>query len=357
MRAFLRAALAAVLCLSLILCAGCGDFFKDYSPDGTISDTAGPDSSTDPIRKLGLVRRPNQITILIATEGTAVGSLSSLSLLCIDDSGEPKVSVLQIPTTVYTRTGGSLKGSYETAFSRSAADGSNIANSVESAMSSLKALVQSSLLIRVDYTIHLTGKQFAGIVDTVGGVVLDLPRVMSLDGHNVQAGRQTLTGAEADDLRNYTGFSDGFYSDLVMGKLLVTGIISSLKSNIDKSVLSLCAMELRTSMTTDIPSTGGSDVFLVRRLIETALPSISFSALAVGTFSAGVTVLCRESAAEQISSFVNLYTAPVPPDGLDGQSEFCDPDDAFMASVYNGSIGMPTAYTADQIRSGVLKME
>lgn len=356
MKAILRATLAAILCLSLILCTGCGDFFKDYSPDGTTSAGEGQNGQDDPIKKLGLTRRPNQITVLIAAEGTVTGTLSSLSLLCIDDSGEPTVSVLQIPTTVYTRSGGTLGGYYESAFARSAADGSNLANSVESAMSALKGLIQSSLLLRIDYTVHLTGAQIASIVDTVGGVELDLPRVLNLAGHNVQAGRQTLTGAEVADLRAYTGFSSDFYDDLVMGKLLITAFIGSLKSNIDKSILSLCAMEIRTSMTTNIPSTGGSDVFLIRRLIETALPSISFSNLAVEPFSSSVTVLCKASAIEQLNTFVNLYTDPIPSDGFDPRSDFCDPDDPFMSAVYNSSSGTPLAYTADQIRSGAVKM-
>ncbi len=357
MRAFLRAVFTAILCLSMILCTGCGDFFKDYSPDGTTTQPGDEGKSDDPIKALGLARRPNQITILIAAEGADTGSLSSLSLLCIDDSGEPKISVLQIPTTIYARSGGTLGGYYEMAFNRSAADGSNLSNSVSTAMSALKSFIQNTLLIRIDYTVHLNASQLAGIVDTVGGVEMVLPRVMSLGGHNVQAGRQTLSGAELADLRAYTGFSPAFYNDMVMGKLLITGIIGSLKSNIDKSILSLCAMELRTSMTTDITSVGGADVFLVRRLIETSFSSISFTSLAAEPFSTGVTILCRETAADQLTSFVNLYTSPIPVESIDAQTDLCDPSDSFMVAVYNSTSAAPTSYTAEQIRSGALKME
>lgn len=352
MRAILRSVLLGVLCLSLLLFTGCGDFFTDYSAETTSPPGA---EANDPISRLNLTRRPNQITILIAVEGTFGGSLSSLSLLCIDDSGDPTISVLQIPVTTYTRSGGTLGGYYESAYSRAASDGSNFSNSVASAMGSLKSFLQNTLLVQIDYTVHITGSQFAAIVDTVGGVRLDLPRVLQLDGHNVQAGRQVLTGAEAADLRSYGGFSDSYYNNLVLGKHLITSIIGSLKSNIDKSILSLCTMDLRSNMTTDIPTAGGSDVFIVRRLIETSFSSISFSVIA-GEYSSGVYVLCKETAVNQINEYVNLYTEPLTVENFDADSDYCDPTDSFMSTIYQSNSATPIIYTAEEIRNGELRI-
>ncbi len=352
MKAILRTALLGILCLSLLLFTGCGDFFAD-SPDRTTASSGG--EGNNPVSKLNLTRRPSQITILIAVEGTYGGSLSSLSLLCIDDSGVPTVSVLQIPVTTYTRSGGTLRGYYEASYSRATADGSNVSNSVASAMGALKSFLQNTLLVQIDYTVHITNSRFASIVDTVGGAQLDLPRVLQLDGHNVQAGRQTLTGAEAADLRSYGGFSDSFYNDLVLGKHLITSIIGSLKGNIDKSILSLCVKDLRSSMTTDIPTTGGSDIFIVRRLIETSFSSISFSVLA-GEYTSGVYVLCKSTALNQINEYVNLYTEPLTADIFDADSDYCDPTDSFMSTIYQSSSATPRIYTGEQIRNGELRM-
>lgn len=358
MRAILRSAISTtflgILCLSLLLFTGCNDFSFDFLPDNGTT-TADPGESEDPAGRLNLPRRPNQITILIAMEGSGAGSLSTLSLLCIDDSGEPEISVLQIPTNLYTRSGGTLGGYYESVYNRSASDGSNAENSVETAMRSLKSLLQTALLVQIDFTVHITGSQLAEIVDTVGGAQLDLPRVMNLDGHNVQAGRQILTGAEVVDLRAYTGFSESFYNNLVMGKQLITSIIGSLKSNIDKDILSLCVRDLRASMLTDIPTAGGSDVFLVRRLIETSFASVSFSVLA-GELSSGVWVLCRETAVDQLNSFVDLYTEPLSVDDFDADSDFCDPADSFMIAIYESSSALPAVYTGEQIRNGELRI-
>lgn len=354
MRATLRAALIGILCLSILLFSGCSDFFTDYSPDGQTTGLPG-ESGDNPIARLNLTRRPNQITILMAVEGSYPGSLSSLSLLCIDDNGEPKVSVLQIPVTTFTRSGGTLGGYYEAAYFRTVSDGGNISNSVESAVSALRSFIMNTFLVYIDFTVHMTESQLASIVDTVGGVQLDLPQVLMLAGHNVQAGRQNLTGAEVVDLRSYTGFSDSFYNNLVMGKQLITAIIASLKANIDKSVLSLCVMDMRANMTTNIPTTGGSDVFIVRRLIETAFSSVSYSMLA-GEYSSGVFVLCKERAVNQINEFVNLYTEPLQMDDFDADTDFCDPSDSFMSAIYESGGSTPFVYTGEQLRNGELKI-
>lgn len=358
MRSFvrnLRRIGAILLCIAVLFCAASCSVLPIGGSQTT--DTVDP-GELDPdqgIEALNLNRRPNQITLLLAIEGNQAGTLSSIDLISLDDSGDsPAIHVLQIPADTYVRSGGTLSGYFSNSYLTSVSDGHNDEAATESALTTLRNLLQNCLMVTIDYTVHMTREGLGKVIDTVGGVTLELAYPISVNGHGLNAGKQTVNGSDAAAMLSYTGFSESFMENLNMSKHLFTAVVASLKANIDKSILALCVMEMKEQMTTDIPSTGGSDVFLIRRLMETSFENLSFTLLStksVALVSGECRVLCKAGVLEQINSFINLYKEPLTDENFDPNSFFSG-DDSIVKTIYSGTAAEEEIVTANVLRDG-----
>ncbi|MGM9680372.1 MAG: LCP family protein [Eubacteriales bacterium] len=346
---------AFLLCITVLLCTVSCSALQKVGSQTTDPVDPGKLDPDQGLEALNLNRRPNQITLLLAVEGSSAGTLSAIDLISLDDSGEsPAIHVLQIPADTFVRSGGTLSGYFSNAYLTSVADGHNEEAAAESAMASLRSLIQNSLMVSVDYSVHLTREGLGKIIDTVGGVTLEFAYPISVNGHGLNAGKQTVSGADAAALYDYTGFSENFNEKLNISKHLLTAATASLKSNIDKSILALCVLEMKEQMTTDIPSTGGSDVFLIRRLMETSFENLSFTCLSsksVTLASGECRVLCKVGALEQINSFINLYKEPLTEEEFDPNS-FFNGNDNIVKTIYSGSAVDEEIVTAAVLRDG-----
>lgn len=349
---------AVLLCIAVLLCTvSCSAFPMGGSQTTDLVDPGTLDPNQG-IEKLNLNRRPYQITLLLAVEGNQSGSLSAIDLITLDDSGDsPAVHVLQIPTNTYVRSGGTLSGYFSNSFQSAISDGKNQEAATGSAMSTLRNMIQNSLTVPVDYTVHLTREGLSKIIDTVGGVTLELAYPISINGHGLGAGKQTVCGADAVAMLGYTAFSERFLEKLNMSKHLFTAVIASMKANINKNILTLCVKEMKEQMTTDIPSSseGSADVFLVRRLMDTSFDRMNFTCLSAKsvTLSSGeCRVLCKTGVLDQINSFINLFKEPMTEEQLDPNRFFTSPDDPIIDTIYSGSATEEEIISADVLRDG-----
>ena len=206
---------AAVLAVLLIVSfCGCDKIFTDYS-----TSKAGQTES-EPDFELNIDRKPDRITILSAFEGGKAGEIVSFLLITLNTDAKT-VAVLQIPADTYYSGQVTLADEYRNGLAKEIAQGTQ--NPVANAMKSVSDLISDSLAVHIDYTAHMTKDQLANVIDTVGGVTLDIPYSIGLDdGSIIKSGRTLLGGSFAAGLVSYNRFSDSFMSELHIHKLLRT---------------------------------------------------------------------------------------------------------------------------------------
>lgn len=343
---------AAVLAVLLIVSfCGCDKIFTDYS-----TSKAGQTES-EPDFELNIDRKPDRITILSAFEGGKAGEIVSFLLITLNTDAKT-VAVLQIPADTYYSGQVTLADEYRNGLAKEIAQGTQ--NPVANAMKSVSDLISDSLAVHIDYTAHMTKDQLANVIDTVGGVTLDIPYSIGLDdGSIIKSGRTLLGGSFAAGLVSYNRFSDSFMSELHIHKLLFTAFVTSVKNNVDSKVMSVCAVDIRQNMTTTVTGIGGSDVFILKKLSEPDYGSIRFARLATERLSLGsgmFSVACRKAVVEQINGFVDIYKDPLAEEKFDPHGRLTD-DDAMVSTLYSSNMQQPTIYSAKQIIDGEIRIK
>ena len=346
-----RTVLSFLLVLSMIFLSSCS-FFKDFSPGGIDPGTVKNQKSFD---SLVITKNPNQYTFLYLIEGASSGSLASVMMVKFDVDANT-LKILQIPTDTYIRANGSIEKYYNTVYTDAKNDGSSTAHAIELAVASLKTVIQNHLMMKVDYFIHVTKQGFAKMVDTVGGVDVKLPFVISFpDGTRAGQDKSKLTGAQAANLYTYGGYSAEFRAQYHIHKILTSAILGALKSGVDSTILSLCALEIRECITTDIPSSGGADVYLLKKLTETAMNDVSFTIIRTQSYSDGggdSSVMVKQATLNIINEFFDMYSVKIADEEFDSSKLFYLSSDKLMTELYNSSGLAFIVYTAAEVISG-----
>ncbi len=344
-------AFAAILLalLSVLQLAGCDSFFTDYSPEN--SGTAA--QTTEKPFELKIDRKKDRITIFTVFEGKTAGELASAALI-IMNTDDSAVSVLQIPVNIYFGAEGSLSKYYKDSVASAAAGGSE--NSVADAMSAVEKLIEDAFAIDIDYTAHMTKSQIISIIDTVGGVKLKMPYAIGLDsGAVINKGNVEIDGEGVFGLMTYKRFSSEFNSELHIHNLLFSSFFTAVKENIDNNIMSTKAIEIRRHMTTTLKGTGGSDMFILKKIAAAEPENIKFTKLAcenVTLASGSFSVVCRSTAVKQLGEFIDLYKDPITDADFDPERKLTSDSDVVISALYGSSISVPAVYTAKDINDG-----
>lgn len=348
-RLMIKSAALLVLIALLIGCVGCASitdtldsFFKEETT------AVDPGQLTEP-----MIAMPAKVketyTFLLTIEATD-DSLLDRAMLISFNTATPSISALQLPTDLYLHISEqSIEGLFQKRYDAALADGQTEKESAQTASEALIDLLSSGFHTPIDYYIHFTADQFAGLVNTLGGVELNIPFTMG----SLKSGRQTLGGAQAVEFIAYDSYSDQSYYDA--GKLMTAAIFDRTQETVDSEMLSLFVMELRTLMTTNIPSEGGEDIFFVRKLLQTDPMSFSIANLSTQVVYISATacrVLLEGNTVTQMNELLKIYEEEITADQFDPRFVFVDYSSNVAKAVYNSSAELPTTYTAKHILDG-----
>lgn len=349
---------AFLMMLAMLLgCIGCGtvtdkldSFFKE--------ETESPNQGAQEEAPIEMPAKTKEnYTILILTEAVEASELDNVMLLSFN-TAKPSISVLQLPTDLFLHVSErSVEGLFKARYDRAINDGKTEKEAATEASEALVDVLSTGFNAPINYYINFSATQLAAFINTLGGVQMDLP--FSMGG--LKMGAQTLKGNQALEYLAYDSYSQMPQSYLDARKLLTVSIFNKAIDSVDAEMLSLFVMELRTVMTTNIPSAGGEDIFFVRKWLQTkpeAFKIANVSTQTVYIASEASRVLQESSALTQMNELLGIYEEELTQAQFDPRFVFVDYSNDVVKSVYGSTAPkQPTTYTAQQILSGRLVLK
>ena len=155
----------------------------------------GDDSTIDPNITTPDTIKEKSVNFLLCgidfEEGTARGHLTDIIMVVNFDVAGNKVNILQIPRDTLVGDDETPTGKINAVYGRSSSYGEN-------GMAGLASVINEMLGITIDHYATVTMTAFRNVVDGLGGVEVDVPQTINLDGVTIQAGKQTLNGKQAE---------------------------------------------------------------------------------------------------------------------------------------------------------------
>lgn len=342
--------LIAVMMISMVGCAAVTERLDGFFKEETT--TADDSLQSEPEIEMP-ARTKENYTILIMTEAEEEAKLDNAMLISFN-TASPSISILQLPTDLYLNVSElTVEGLFKKRYDDSIADGHTEEEAAADASEAVADVLSDGFYTPVDYYINFSSAQLAGLINTLGGVKMNLPFAIG----NLAMGTQTLSGSEALEFLAFDSYTDMPESYMDARKLLTAAIFERATEAVEADMLSLFVMELRSTMTTNIPSSGGEDIFFVRKWLQTDptdLQIASLSTQAVYIASASCRVLLKGNTLTQMNELLGLYEEELTLEQLDPQRVFVDYSSDVSKAVYNSSAELPKTYTARQLLDGSL---
>ena len=192
-----------------------------------------------PSREVGLFSSDDERCCLLVTGKDRVSGLTDVIMLVSLDSASSQLSVMQIPRDTYAEYGNEKHRKLNGALA-------SLGGEAE-----LKKYFEDTLGLKIDGYLSLDLDGFAKIVDTVGGVEMDVEEPLYYNDPEqnlhiaIESGRQILDGRTAEMFVRYrSGYVDGDIGRLDAQKKFLSAFFCSLKQKVNiKNAYSLaCAV-------------------------------------------------------------------------------------------------------------------
>ncbi len=243
-----KIALIAALALIAGACAAMFGSFRPNVENPTVSENSGE-------------RKEGFYTFLVCGVDNAAHNTDVMMLVSVDNA-KKSVNILQIPRDTFvnrekvgfrvTRVNGIYAAAYN------AADLSEKERE-KAAMEALAQRLETALCITVDRYVLLDTAAFAEIIDAVGGVEYDVPRDMRYEDPvqglsiNLKAGKQILSGAEAEQFVRYrAGYATGDVGRVEAREGFLAAVYTQLLEKLSLPSALKTAVGLLPKVTTDM---------------------------------------------------------------------------------------------------------
>lgn len=350
-------ALCIILALMFVSCS-LPEWLKAGVTDDP-SETGDPNNTKNDV-PVSIARKSGVYTILILNEGAVEGELASVFICSIDTASDNGVNFLQIPAKTYVSNAyGTISGIYSGNYSSAVAEGNTADRSRERAILAVKSVIESHFCVYVNYYLWANPAMVGVLADKIGGIDINVPFSMMLGGENILPGEQSLAGNTLASFLTYSGFSDAVRMNVY--KTVISSIYQKAKSQVGNDTVSLFVLEIRSSVMTDIPSSGGEDIFFTRKLLGTDGDNVKFTQVytQICAVSAGVPsaeVIRKSSAIKLINEFLCVYEKELKEDMFDPEKKFTDNVNPLVSIIYTGNGSELPVYTANNIKDGQLPL-
>lgn len=349
--------------------AGHGElpFSTDVRPDtGDPSDTRMPVSgtsapdTTDSGTSSGTVytHREEVYNFLIVGHDRAA-TLADVIMLVNYDVKAGRIAIMQLPRDTYFEgdtNKASLNVQFSAYYNRAVLAGDK--NPAATAAEKFSAALQKALCIKIHYTAVMNLDGFAGIVNAIGGVDIDIPYDMDYEDPeqdlyiHFKKGPTHLNGEQAE---GFVRYRKGFVqADIGRGnaqKLFLTAFIEKAKSSLSVSnipVLTTLANQVISNLTTNISAP--DIVYFAKNAL-----AVDFSKIVMMTVPGdGVYasyVINRADTLKVINEYFNVYDNDITDAIFDPERVFTDDSPSAIASAYYAeSAALINEYTAEEIQ-------
>ena len=301
--------------------------------------------------------RKDVYNILVVGHDRAA-KLADVIMLVNYDVNAGKVAVMQIPRDTYIDAGSNvpqINVLFAANYNHAVYD--RISNPTQYAAEQLAQALEKNLCIQIQYTAVMNLDGFAGIVDAIGGVPINVPVDMKYNDPeqnlyiNIKAGPQTLMGEDAEGfVRFREDFVQADIGRVNMQKLFLAAFFNKLKSSVSVSTVSALASNVISNLTTDIPLQ--DVVYLGRNVLSVDLSDFTMLTIP-GEGVSGLRsyyVINRADTLKAINAHFNIYDNDISDLIFDKNRVFTDPNQEVVEKAYNAeSAFMNDEYTADGV--------
>ncbi len=176
--------------------------------------------------------RANSVGFLVCgvdfEEGTSRAHLTDVQMYLNFDIKAGKISILQIPRDTYITTEETSTGKINAIYGRSESYGKN-------GIEGLAEYINNAYKLPIDNYVTVNMTTFKKIIDDIGGVEVNVPTTITLEGVTIEAGTQTLDGTQAERFVRFRKGSGTYYdgSDTKrqkMQRIFMAALAKKLKS-------------------------------------------------------------------------------------------------------------------------------
>lgn len=180
-------------------------------------------------------------------QGRRENMLTDTIMVISVNSEVGQASVLQIPRDTYIGTSYTATGKINALYSSASA---------YSGIEGLCNFVYDNMGIPLDHYATITMEGLREVIDAIGGVTMDVPYEVNLDGVVLEPGVQTLDGNEAEKLirqRHGDGYANGDLDRLKVQRLFMASLVEQFLGTSKSTLLSILpglSDEITTDMST-----------------------------------------------------------------------------------------------------------
>lgn len=304
-------------------------------PEHTLSENTQPtEQTTEPI--LDYVREKDKYLFLVVGVDKASGRGDAILLASFDVS-EGKISVMQIPRDTYIEWEGK----------------EDKINSIvlDADVYKMRDILEVTLCVNIDYTALIDLEALEVIVDSVGGVEINVPFDMKYSDPyqdlyiDLKAGIQVLDGKNATDfIRFRSDYADGDLGRIDAQKQFMSSLFRKVMNEMNavqaltlaKGVLPM----LETDITVDDAAYFAGKFFSAKDRELTMLTAPGFQ-LHKTNPEAWYYVLSKEGTLEAINTYFNVYDNKIAESIFDPSMILCKEDDDDFLRIYKYSMLPP----------------
>ncbi len=298
---------------------GLYDLPEGEDPLTTDTSANTEESTTEPVDPNTLPRSEQDIYNFLFVGKDRVALNTDVIMLINFNTSTKKIAVLQIPRDTYIQLGyynGKINGLFAYYYLTNK-------NDSKVALRLLADTLEQNLCIKIHNTAYIDLDGVTAIVDSLGGVEVNVPSTISyfdIDQRKyvtIPAGLQTLNGEQAEQFIRHRGTY--LQADIGRGdaqKVFVSGLIKKVKSDFNLTTISKLVENAFEYISTDVSLPDA--VYFAKQLLGVDMSEIKFmSMLGCGAWSyptgGGLSyyVMVRKNMREMIDTYFNIYDFPI----------------------------------------------
>lgn len=323
-------------------------FDTDPTPIITDDIPVGPaDSSTTATPSVPIYSpRENVYNFLVVGHDRAA-VLADVIMLVNYDVDAGKVAIMQFPRDTYIDAGSNvpkINVLFAAYYNRAVNDRAK--NPTQVAADRLAETLEQNLCIQIQYTAVMNLDGFVGIVDSIGGVDVEIPYAMEYEDPeqdlyiHFKAGLTHLTGEKAEEfVRFRNGYLTADIGRVDAQKIFLAAFIDKVQSSVSITNIPLItdlASEVVSNLTTNV--TAADVVFFGKNALSVDLSKISMMTVPGDTVKSNGSwyyVVNRGATLQMINTHFNIYDNDITESIFDKNRVFNDMTSAEISGSYN----------------------
>lgn len=336
-----------VLCVTILLFVAMlavvgvmASYLLTYTPEGPNipnETVVHYDENNNPVI---LVPQEDQNFNFLVLGHDRMASLTDVIMLVNYNVTEGKMSIMQFPRDTYVGYGvatSKINATYATYFNQARGEGSK--QPELDALRRFADVLEKALCTKISYCAIMNLNGFVNIVDTLGGVELNVPADMYYSDPeqglyiNLKAGFQTLNGSQAEQFVRFRyGYAQGDVARQDAQKIFMSAFLKKVQTSVTATKLTSLADTVLENLYTDV--TVSDFVYFGKELIGADLSKITMLTVPSNQASSSHVVISKPLLLDIINEHFNVYDSEITEAIFDRDKIFLNEYDQYYKNCY-----------------------